>query len=305
MTSLRLGRALLLGVGAVVGISAVTSTTQASLIAVARNSSQQSLNTGSLSLNVTRDGASGGWTESINSLAPGDTQYRYIKITQGSSAASNPTLSITDSLHSLLSTDSMRGIAITINSCSQPWVYSMGSQVAGSCGGVATNLISNSLSALATPVSFGINTTSGGVSYLQIKYFLPLVDSESVTDGGDPVVTGSGHTYFITAENSFTPGVETLYTSDTSGLTVGQIIVITYDGPGTSQNVYSYTVSGNPVTSINPNISFTVNAGGSGYFTTPLVGRTSGGSAPSILGLSANLLFTVTESQRVSAGINQ
>ncbi len=171
------------------GISLVTSSADASLIAQASNRTTQSIASGKLVMTAASDGSSAGWSSSITNMSPGDKQYRYVDFTQGTGGATSPSLRITDSTPTLLSTDASRGIILTIKSCTQAWTYTIGSSTIGTCGGTSTTLLGDSLKNLLTANSFAINTAPNTTTYLQIEFQIDLIDSESVTDGQAPVVT--------------------------------------------------------------------------------------------------------------------
>jgi len=179
----------LLLLAASLGLSLVTSSADASLIAQATNRATQSIASGKLAMAATSDGSSAGWSTSISNMSPGDRQYRYVNFTQGTGGATSPSLTITDATPTLLSTDTIRGLILTIKSCTQAWTYTIGSSTVGTCGGTSATLLGDSLSNLLTANGFAINTAQNSITYLQIEFQMDLIDAESVTDGQTPVVT--------------------------------------------------------------------------------------------------------------------
>lgn len=179
----------LLLLAASLGLSLVTSSADASVIAQASNRTTQSVASGKLSMTASSDGTSAGWSTSIVNMAPGDIQYRYINFTQGTGGATSPNLTITDSTPTLLSTDASRGLILTLKSCTRAWTYTIGSSTVGTCGGTSTTIFGDSLSNLRGTNPFGINTAANSTTYLQLEFQIDLIDAESVTDGQTPVVS--------------------------------------------------------------------------------------------------------------------
>jgi len=91
----KVGLVAILGVAAIGGVSLVSSNVFASLNATAFNTSAQNVSVGTLKL--TQAGVGNGFTTAIGPIQPGDTQNRYIDVTNGGSlAGSSMTLQIAD-----------------------------------------------------------------------------------------------------------------------------------------------------------------------------------------------------------------
>ncbi len=167
------------------GLTLVTSGAMAKLNANAFNLTATQIKTGSVRLTQSASGLSAGWTTPISGIVPGDSQIRYLSFTQSTQAATSPTITITDSAASLLSTSSTRGLQLTIDRCTVAWTFTVGSAIAGTCSGTSYSVLaSTAISTLSTAKTLtNFNTTASGVNYLKVTISLPIGTTETIIDG--------------------------------------------------------------------------------------------------------------------------
>ena len=182
------------------GTALVSSNVFASLTATASNTSGGSVTTGSLKLTQAASGVAGitgGFTTAITNMAPGDTQDRYIDLTNGGTLdGSSLTLGIAASPSTTLTTDGTNGLQVTINQCSVAWT------AAGVCSGTTTTGLaaSSALSIVTAAKNLALATGSyaaAAVNHLQIVLALPA-GSEVVNNGVLPGGTVQGVTTALT-----------------------------------------------------------------------------------------------------------
>jgi len=283
------------GVAGIVGLAYVTNPVTATLNATAFNTSPQTINSGTLSLTlaagVGQTQTSAGFTTTISSMIPGDTQYRYIDYTQAATnaTATSPTLQITDGASTLLTADTIRGLSVTVTNCSVPWTFTLGTSTQSCTGTQTTALSSTPLVTLksATALGAGFQLTSGAVSHLQFAIVLPAGISETTTNGGAAVVAGNP---FAVTTTSGTGSLATYTVASTAGLTTGEQIVIT----GSSVPAYNGTY----ILTVASGTTFTTTSTGTG--------ASSGTTAnlPSVQNLSSTVTWTVAEAQRAATQNN-
>ena len=136
-----------------------------------------SVNTGTLAIALTPANDTGSLSMSASNFVPGDSLARSVDLTNtGSSAHANISLTTTASASNLLSTDTINGLQLGIDSCSVTWTKT--TNAAGgavySCSGVKKTVITpgaavTTNSTLATPASLA----SGGVDHLVVTLALP------------------------------------------------------------------------------------------------------------------------------------
>jgi len=280
------------GVAGVLGLAYLTSPVSASLNASAFNTSPQSINSGTLSLTLATDGTSSGFNTTISSMVPGDTQYRFVNYTQAAtnSTALNPTLQITDGASTLLTADSVRGLAVTINNCSVNWTYTLGVSAAPTCSGTQTAVLASTpLATLktASALGAGFQLAPSSVSHLDFAITLPSGITETTANGGAATVAGSP---LSVTSTSGTGSVATYTVASTAGLTTGEQIVI----------------SGSTVPAYNGTYILTVTSGTTFTTTSTGTGASTGTTAtlPSVQNLTSTVTWTVNEAQRAATSTN-
>lgn len=189
---------------AVGGLSLTTSGVWAALQATADNSGNPlATSTGTLSLTLTKNGDGIGTTTTttpavtgvaaaaISAMAPGDTVYRFINLTNGGTlAALGMTLGITGSAANALTT-SATGLAVGVDLCSVAWTVT---GPAGTCGGTTTSPVAStpiltfSSQAVVGPA---VAIAPAAVNYARIKISLPA-GSEITSNGQLPGGTIQG-----------------------------------------------------------------------------------------------------------------
>lgn len=186
-------------VAAAIGGAALVSTSVfAALTATATNTSGGSISTGTLSLTLAPSsvsGITGGFTSAITGMAPGDTVNRYIDLTNGGTLdGATPTLQITDTPTTSLTTNATAGLQITISNCTVAWSSS------GTCSGTTSVVLASTpastLKSGATAITLP-STLAGSVSRLKISINLPS-GNENVLNGVLPVGTVQGVTTALT-----------------------------------------------------------------------------------------------------------
>lgn len=225
-------------------------------------------------------------------MVPGDTQYRFVTYTQGAgnTTAITPTLQITDGASTLLTADSVRGLAVAINNCSVAWTYSIGISAAPTCGGIQTAVLSSTpLVTLksATALGAGFNLASGGVSHLAYAITEPAGVTETTANG---TATVGNSPYAITAISA-SAGTVTYSTANTTGLAVGEQITVS----GATIGGYNGTFI---ITAVNAGVSFAVTNATTGATSTAT------GTLPTIQNLTSTITWTVSEAQRASTSTN-
>ncbi|MEI6868258.1 MAG: hypothetical protein WCK62_07155 [Actinomycetes bacterium] len=283
----------LLAVGSL-GVVGVTSATSANLNATAFNTANHQIDSGTLRLTLADVGPGAGFTTTVSQMAPGDTEYRYVTLTQGAKnvLGLTPKLQISDVNSTLLTTDKVRGLQITVQNCATAWTVSAGS-TAASCTGGATSVIANTsivnLKTLTTLNNYLL--AKSNVNYLQFAINLPAGNDEA-TANGSLTPTISNGSQIITA-GSISGSVASFTTASAAQLSVGEVFSIANAVGGTGYNT-TYTV----LTSSGTTVTATpaVNPTGS---------MTSGTATEStIQELTALITWTFSETQRVATSNN-
>ena len=190
---------------AVGGLSLTTSGVWAALQATADNSGNPlATSTGTLSLTLTKNGEGIGTTTTttpavtgaaaaaITAMAPGDTVYRFINLTNGGTLpALGMTLGITGSGANAL-TNSASGLAVAVHLCSVAWTGV--TSAPGTCSGTTTNPVAstpiNSFSSQAV-IGPAVAIAPGEVTYARLTISLPT-GSEVTSNGQLPGGTIQG-----------------------------------------------------------------------------------------------------------------
>lgn len=177
--------ALALGGGAVVSSSAF-----AALTTVATGSN--TVEAGTLLLQQTETGSSGGIDTNITLMAPGDTVNRYIDLTRiGNLDGQLPTLTLTDGAGGPLTDQAERGLYVQIQQCTD--VYDV---TDGTCtnSGTETTVLTNTsvfdLSSISADLSL-ISSLSGAESHLKVTFSILQEDSSGdIEDYEETTVNG-------------------------------------------------------------------------------------------------------------------
>ena len=155
----------------------------ASLQATASNVTPQAIDSGTLKLKLTDNGA--GFSQAITNVAPGDIVNRYVTLeSTGTLDGKDLTLTTVSSGTSTLITDgsapsTTKAFRLAVTSCSVAWTSSN-----GTCGGSTTELLApitlSSAATFQTLVSGAMN--SGDTLHLRIQLQLP--DQNETTVNG-------------------------------------------------------------------------------------------------------------------------
>ena len=169
------GRTLAAAAFALAGLSLTGAGVYAGLIANTTNT--QSVSTGHVSLTLAADGAYSGFSTAITAMAPGDTQNRYVTLTNGSTIATRLlTLSVAGSSSNLLVNDATKGLHVVVANCAVAWV-------AGACTTPTTLLADTAVSTLTSTTSGNLVTGAVAATYhLKISIVLPD-QTETVNNG--------------------------------------------------------------------------------------------------------------------------
>lgn len=165
----------------------------AGLNAEAKNTTAQTIDSGTLELTYADNGA--GFTSVAAKMAPGDVVNRYVDLTNGGTLDGKTlTLAAADATPTKLSTDATNGLQVTVRECtSGTW-----NPTTGVCSGTASTTASGPLSSMATtPLSLASNVAPSAVMHYQISVALPD-QNETVTNGTLPPSTIQGLTATIT-----------------------------------------------------------------------------------------------------------
>ena len=185
-------------IAAVAGVSLISSSVFASLTATAFNTSAQSVSTSTLKLTQAQSGVAGltaGFVSAVTAMAPGDTVNRFVDVSNiGTMAGQSMTLKVADSAATVLTTDAVNGLQVTVMEC--PVAYTTGT---GLCSGTETTVVAltpaNTLltAKTATFASFAAGSTT------RLKFIISLpAGSENTANGTLPTGTVQGLTSQLT-----------------------------------------------------------------------------------------------------------
>lgn len=182
------GAAIVVSIAAIAGQSVL-----ASLNATSFNAQAQSINAGTLKLDLANSG--NGFGTSITNIVPGDVINRYVTLTNsGTLNGIGLTIKTAQTGTPSLITDGTGGITtkalkLTVTSCSVAWNTSTGVCTGGT---TATELASTVIGSLTSPLSLAnSNMNSGAIKYLQMKIELPD-QNETTVNGTLPANTVQG-----------------------------------------------------------------------------------------------------------------
>src|SRR4051812_26391467 len=115
-------RKLLAALVAVVGIAVTAGGVYAGLNATAQNATAETVTSGTLKLVMADATGTTTFAQNISDMAPGDSVARYVDVTDnGTLAARNMTLGVTDGTPTKLTTDGTNGLHATVQSCPIAW----------------------------------------------------------------------------------------------------------------------------------------------------------------------------------------
>jgi hypothetical protein len=186
---------------AVIGASVLITTgvgVFATLSASVNNVTPQAVNSGTLKLSLSNNGA--GFSNQIANLAPGDIVNRFVTLTNnGSLEGKDLTFTVASTGTAALITDgtspaTTKALKVSVERCTIAWT-----PTTGACGGTTSTLLSpTTLAAAATSQ----NLISGAVGvteeiYLLVKVELPS-QSETTVNGVPPVSTVQGGAVNVT-----------------------------------------------------------------------------------------------------------
>lgn len=180
------------------GTALVGSSVFASLSATANNTSAQSVTTATLKLTQAASGVAGltaGLTTAVSGMAPGDTINRFIDLSNaGTMAGQAMTLKVADSAATVLTTDAVNGLQVTVKECTVAYTT-----VTGACSGTETTAVAATpANTLLSAQSATLSTLAAG-STVHLKFIINLpAGSEVTTNGTLPGGTVQGLTSLLT-----------------------------------------------------------------------------------------------------------
>jgi hypothetical protein len=166
----------------------------ATLNATASTVDPQTVTNGTLKLTMAARGT--GFTQAITNLAPGDTINRYVDLTNGGTLDGQAlTLKVTGTGTTALTTDTTRGLKITVTECvSGTWTATT-----GACTGTKNPLLTDKpINDLATATNL-ITGSIGAAEVRGLQVTVKLPDqTETTTNGTLPTNTIQGLTTNLT-----------------------------------------------------------------------------------------------------------
>lgn len=187
------GSAIVISVAAIAGQSVL-----ATLNATAFNTVAENVDSGTLKLNLTDNGA--GFSQSIANLAPGDVVNRYVTLKNDgtldgqslslkTSQTGTPTL-ISDGVNG----STNKGLTLTVTGCSVAWTAAT-----GACSGTTSSeLVTTTIGSLTSPVNLSSGVmNSNTFRYLKMSIQLPD-QNETTVNGALPANTVQGGSVAIT-----------------------------------------------------------------------------------------------------------
>lgn len=159
----------------------------------------QTVTSGSLSLTLLPTSPSGGFGQTISNMAPGDQNNIYVKLTNGGTlAATGLTLGVTGTGSTILTTDAVKGLAVTITGCTVAWVVTLGTPGSATCGTPTVLMASTPVATLATtPGTLAATMAVNASLFLQVNLTLPN-QSENTLNGTPPSPTIQGLSTVLT-----------------------------------------------------------------------------------------------------------
>ncbi|GAB3460805.1 TasA family protein [Kineococcus endophyticus] len=169
---------------AVAGIAITSSGVYALLKAEAFNSTAEQVSAGTLLLTLGSSGSSVGFSQAIANLAPGDVATRFVQVANtGTLDGANLNLALSDqSTVTALTTDAVKGLQVTVQSCTVAWTWTPSGTPA--CSGTAGAAIAQPAATFkATAQTLAPTFAAGGTQYYKVSLGLPASISEVSTNG--------------------------------------------------------------------------------------------------------------------------
>ena len=192
----------------------------------------------------------------------------------------------------ILTDDAVRGLQLTVNRCTVAWTVVAGTPGIGTCTGTSSTVLAttplSAIQAADTALSSNFGLAAGDINYLQFVISLPVGLDETVVNGGTPVVTGSP---LAISAISASAGTVTYTLPSSAGLSAGNQIVIS--GAATAGYNGYKTIAAVP-----NGTTFTVIDTATGATSTAT------GTLGSVQGLTASIVWTVSETQRPATSTN-
>jgi spore coat-associated protein N len=162
----------------------------------------QTVTSGTLSLTLSPNALSGGFGQTISNMAPGDQNNVYVKLNNGGTlAATGLTLGVTGTGGTLLTTDAVKGLAVTITGCTVAWTVTTGTPGSGLCtGGTTSTVLASTPVATLSGTPSALTPSALAVSqalFLQVNLMLPD-QSENTLNGTPPTPTIQGLSTVLT-----------------------------------------------------------------------------------------------------------
>jgi hypothetical protein len=136
-----------------------------------------SVNTGTLSINLTPANDTAALTMSATNFVPGDSLARSVDlVNDGTSAFSSLSLVSTASATNVLSTDTTNGLKLGVESCSVTWTKTTAANGAAvyTCSGTKKTMLPTTAAAISNGVlASPASVTAGGVDHLVVTLSLP------------------------------------------------------------------------------------------------------------------------------------
>jgi len=186
------GAVIMVSVAAIAGQSVI-----ASLNATAFNTTAQTINSGTMKLELANNG--NGFSQSIANLVPGDVVNRYVTLTNsGSIDGIGLTLKTAQTGTPSLISDGVspsttKALTLTVTSCPVAWDVAT-----GACASPTVELAATPIGLLTSATSLTSSTlASGALRYLQMKITLPD-QNETTVNGAVPSNTVQGGAVAVT-----------------------------------------------------------------------------------------------------------
>jgi hypothetical protein len=186
------GAVIMVSVAAIAGQSVI-----ASLNATAFNTTAQTINSGTMKLELANSG--NGFSQSITNLVPGDVVNRYVTLTNsGSIDGIGLNLKTFQTGTASLISDGVapattKALTLTVTSCPVAWDVAT-----GACSSPTVELAATPIGSLTSATSLTSSTlASGALRYLQMKITLPD-QNETTVNGAVPTNTVQGGSVGVT-----------------------------------------------------------------------------------------------------------
>jgi len=184
-----------------IGMAAVSEGASATLDAISFNAAAQTITAGTLILDAplypgsNGSGTGAGFTTPVTGMLPGDTIHRFVNyVNSGTSSAQLLTMWVSADLSTVLTSNAVVGLKVSVTRCSNPWTWESATATAVcSSSGTTTSLVSStSLSTMLTESnskslnSSAVLAANGGIAYLKFDIQLPDGADERRANAGAP-----------------------------------------------------------------------------------------------------------------------